>query len=129
MGEHRTANGYHHCEPNDDATPAQLAPEPAPISDAEIGRGLAVRPVVDFHPGEKRKNLDWIPAHPGSGPVACGPRSSNNEGDRSCCGGSSRLLLSGFVAARSSRLFGRSAWRLGGGSRRLRPRLRAWLPN
>jgi hypothetical protein len=49
-------------------------------------------------------------------PVASGPRSSSKRGDPSCCGGgSSRVSLFGFGAAPSSRLVGRSAWRLGDG--------------
>jgi hypothetical protein len=67
--------------------------------------------------------------------VASGPRSSSKRGDDpSCCGGgSSRVSLFGFVAAPSSRLVGRSAWRLGDGGGKPHQNtlrwFRRWLPN
>jgi hypothetical protein len=61
-------------------------------------------------------------------------RDHQARGDPSCCGGgSSRVLLFGFVAAPSSRLVGRSAWRLGDGGGKPHQNtlrwFRTWLPD
>jgi hypothetical protein len=84
--------------------------------------------------GEKRKTWTEFPLMPCGRPVASGPRSSSKRGDPSCCcGGSSRVSLFGFGAAPSSRLVGRSAWRLGDGGGKPRQNtlrwFRTWLPN
>ena len=84
--------------------------------------------------GEKRKTWTEFPLMPCGRPVASGPRSSSKRGDPSCCcGRSSRVSLFGFGAAPSSRLVGRSAWRLGDGGGKPRQNtlrwFRTWLPN
>ena len=86
-----------------------------------------------FTPGEKREKPGLN--SPSSLRQACGIWPAIiKRGDPSCCGGgSSRVSLFGFVAAPSSRLVGRSAWRLGDGGGKPHQNtlrwFRTWLPN
>ena len=107
----------------------QTATETPPgRSESGISTLMPAAVAADFHPRKKEEPGLNSPSYLRQ---ACGiwPAIVKRKGNSSCCGGSSRLSLSGFVAAPSSRLFGRSAWRLDGGSGRPRRRFRTWLPN